>query len=51
MKLKIWIRRIQEYAYNAAVWPILQAVGDVEDHGLCAVHPAATDHVQNLHAV
>ena len=49
MKLQIWIRGVRKDSEHARMRALVQGARHVQDDGLCAIHPAATDDVQNLH--
>src|SRR5580704_18411397 len=49
IKLQIRIRRIGKDAQEAEMRSFAQRVSQVENHRLRAVHPAATDDLQDLH--
>jgi hypothetical protein len=49
MQLQIWVGGVRKYTERARMRALIQSARHVQDDGLCAIHPAATDDVQNLH--
>jgi hypothetical protein len=49
MELQVWICGVRKNPEHTRMGALVQSARHVQNDGFCAIHPAATDDVQNLH--